>query len=106
MKASPITDPILENITRLGLERKALELDVCGYTVIEDAIDPDVTSRGLEATLRTFHERIGNRPDVETGENFEGYWVSRFMLFKDPAFEQIVMAEKVLALIDYLVGDD
>ena len=106
MKASFVTDPILENISRLGLERKALELDVCGYTVLEDAIDPDLTARGLEAALDTFHHRTGNRPNVDTGKDFEGYSVSRFMLLKDRAFEEILMAEKVLALVDYLVGQD
>ena len=106
MKASSVTDPILENISRLGLERKALELDVCGYTVVVDAIDPDLTARGLEAALDTFHQRTGNRPNVDTGKDFEGYSVSRFMLLKDRAFEEILMAEKVLALVDYLVGQD
>ena len=106
MKASSVTDPILENISRLGLERKALELDVCGYTVVEEAIDPDLTARGLEAALDTFHQRTGNRPNVDTGKDFEGYSVSRFMLLKDRAFEEILMAEKVLALVDYLVGQD
>ena len=106
MKASSVTDPILENISRLRLERKALELDVCGYTVVEEAIDPDLTARGLEAALDTFHHRTGNRPNVDTGKDFEGYSVSRFMLLKDRAFEEILMAEKVLALVDYLVGQD
>ena len=106
MKASSVTDPILENISQLGLERKALELDVCGYTVVEEAIDPDLTARGLEAALDTFHQRTGNRPNVDTGKDFEGYSVSRFMLLKDRAFEEILMAEKVLALVDYLVGQD
>ena len=106
MKASSVTDPILENISRLGLERKALELDVWGYTVVEDSIDPDLTARGLEAALDTFHQRTGNRPNVDTGKDFEGYSVSGFMLLKDRAFEEILMAEKVLALVDYLVGQD
>ena len=106
MQASTIEAACLDELSRLHLERNALELDVCGYTVVEDALDPDVTARGLEAALRTFGERMGRRPDVETGEGYDGYWVSRFMLLKDPAFEEIVMAEKVLALIDYLVGKD
>ena len=41
-----------------------------------------------------------------TGEGYGGYWVWRFVLLKDRAFEEIVMAEKVLALVDYLVGED
>ena len=102
MQASTLKNPCLDELSRLQLERNALELDVCGYTVVEDALDPDLTARGLEAALRTFAERTGNRPDIKTGEGYDGYWVSRFMLLKDPAFEEIVTAEKVLALIDYL----
>ena len=74
--------------------------------MIEDALDPDLTKRGLEATLETFKDRTGNNPDVATGEGFDGFSVSRYMLFRDPAFEGILMAEKVLALVDYLIGDD
>ena len=106
MHTSTLANPCLDELSRLQLERNALELEVCGYTVVEDAIDPDLTARGLEATLRTFAERRGKRPDVQTGEGYEGYWSSHYMLLKDPAFERILMAEKVLALIDYLVGED
>ena len=106
MKASKITSPLLDQLSRLQLERNALELEVNGYTVIEDALDPDLTKRGLEATLETFKDRTGNKPDVTTGEGFDGFSVSRYMLFRDPAFEGILMAEKVLALVDYLIGDD
>ena len=106
MQASTLKHPRLDELGRLQLERQALELDVCGYTVVQDAIDPELTARALEATLRTFGEREGKRPDVDSGAGYEGYWVQRFMLLKDPAFEAVVVAEKVLALIDYLVGDD
>ena len=104
--ATTIADPCLDELSRLQLERNALELSVRGYTVIEDAIDPELTARGLEATLRTFAERTGKRPNVQTGEGYEGYWTSHFVLLRDPAFEAILMAEKVLALVDYLVGED
>ena len=106
MHASKVTDPRIETLTELGLERHGLELETCGYTVVEDAISPEVTARALEATLRTFGERVGKVPDVDTGEDYEGYWVSRYMLFQDPVFEQVIMAEKVLALVDYTVGSD
>jgi ectoine hydroxylase-related dioxygenase (phytanoyl-CoA dioxygenase family) len=106
MRASTISDPGLDELSRLQLERNALELEVSGYTVIEDAIDPDLTKRALEATLRTFGERTGSVPDVKTGEGFEGYSVTRYLLLKDPAFERVVMSEKILALVDYLIGDD
>lgn len=96
----------LDELARLNLERNALELEVNGYTVVENALDPEVTARGLEATLRTFEKRTGRRPDIKTGEGFEGYSVSRCMLLQDPVFEEIVMAEKVLALLDYALGED
>jgi hypothetical protein len=89
MHASTVTNPCLDELSRLQLERHALELDVMGYTVVEDALDPDLTARGLDAALSTFEERTGKRPNVETGENYEGYWVQRYMLLKDRAFEEI-----------------
>ena len=100
MKASEISSPLLDKLSRLQLERNALELEVSGYTVVEDAIDPDLTRRGLEATLETFKDRTGKRPEVATGEGFDGFSVSRYMLLRDPAFEGILMAEKVLPLVD------
>ena len=106
MQASPVTNPYLDELARLGLERHALELEANGFTVVEDALDPDLTARGLEAALCAIDERTGRRPDLVTGEGYEGYWVWRYTLLKDPAFEEIVMAEKVLALVDYLIGQD
>ena len=106
MQASKLTNPYLDRISALGLERQALELDVCGYTVVEDVLDPDLVARGLEATLETFAERTGNRPDVETGVGYDGYWVQRYLLLRDRAFEEIIVADKMLALVDYLVGED
>ena len=106
MQATQITNPTLDQLSTLNLERNALELETVGYTVVEDVIDPELTKRGLKATLRTFEERTGSLPDVASGEGFEGYSVSRYMLFQDQAFEKIVMAEKVLALVDYLIGED
>ncbi len=106
MQASKIANPCLDQISALGLERQALELDVCGYTVVEDVLDADLIARALEATLETFAERTGNRPDVVSGAGFEGYWVQRYLLLRDRAFEEIIVADKMLALVDYLVGED
>ena len=106
MQASTLEHPRLDELRRLELERNALELEVCGYTVIEGAIDPDLTARALEATLRAFADRTGKRPDVKTGEGYEGYSMTRYLLLEDPAFEKIVVAEKVLALVDYMIGSD
>ena len=105
-QASTISETSIDALTKLGLERQALELEVCGYTVVQNAIDPDVTERALEATLRTFEKRNGKRPDVESGRDYDGYWVARCMLLEDPVFEQVVMAERVLALVDYAVGNE
>ena len=92
-----------DEVERLQLESNALDLDLNGFTVVEDVLDPDLTARGLEATLCTFGERTGTRPDVKTGKDYDGYHVQRYLLLKDPAYEEIVMAEKVLALVDFLL---
>ena len=52
MHASTVNNPCLDELARLQLERNALELEANGYTVVEDALDPDLTARGLEAALR------------------------------------------------------
>ena len=106
MQPTTINDPCLDELSRLGLERNALELDICGYTVVSDVIDRELTVRGLNATLDTFAERVGRRPQIEADPHYAGYWVSRYVLLQDPAFESIIVADKVLALIDYLVGKD
>ena len=42
MKASEISSPLLDKLSPLQLEGNALELEVNGYTVVEDALDPDM----------------------------------------------------------------
>ena len=31
---------------------------------------------------------------LQLAKDYEGYWVSRCMLWQDPVFEEVVMAEK------------
>ena len=73
MHAPTLNNPCLDEFARLQLERNA-ELEANGYTVVEGALDPDLTARGLEAALRTIEERSGKRPDINTGEGYGGYW--------------------------------
>ena len=42
MKASEISSPLLDKLSQLQLQRNALELEVNRYTVVEDALDPDM----------------------------------------------------------------
>ncbi len=68
-----------------------MELHVCSRTVVENAIDPYFTARGLEDTLRPFAERTDRFPDAKTVESCD-HRISRYMLLNDPAFEEIVLA--------------
>ena len=49
MQAATANKTRLDVLARLGLERNALESEANSYTLVEDALDPDLTARGLEA---------------------------------------------------------
>ena len=68
MQAATANMTRLDELARLKLERNALELEANGYTVVEDALDPDLTARGLEAALSSIDERNGKRPNIESDD--------------------------------------
>ena len=50
MKASEISSPLLDKLSPLQLEGNALELEVNGYTVVEDALDPDMRRKKFKTS--------------------------------------------------------
>jgi ectoine hydroxylase-related dioxygenase (phytanoyl-CoA dioxygenase family) len=79
-----ISSTLAPAIARLGLERNCEELNERGYTVIEDVADPELTAR-----MRGFH--------IEHG-------VKQMLLRLDPMFCQAVLNPKLLAMVEYSVG--
>ena len=102
----------LATINRLGLSDNLVELDTQGYTTIRGVLSQDQVERAKQALLNRVEENSGQRVDIEraTGEDFKSRMGGsmdylHYMLYEDSVFEEILMAEKPLAIISYLVGE-
>lgn len=105
---------VFANIERLGLRRHVWELDTRGWTVIEpDKVGPLDFARRLRDRVIEVNERVhGITADVDKGLSDptrimsfgEGVSVEG-ILYEDPMFEQAIVNEAAMALIDYLLGE-
>ncbi len=98
-------DRIRDEIVRLGLERNILDLELYGYTVIENAKPLSFFEELRETILRLGEEdrKAGRRVPL-SGPDGKSYLVT-WLLARGRIFEEAVMAEKPLALITYLMGE-
>ena len=102
----------LAAIGRLGLNDNLIELDARGYTIIRGVLTEDQVECAKSAILKRVESRIGRPvdPDTATGEDFQSPMGTSldnigYLLHDDEVFEEILMAEKPLALVGYLVGE-
>ena len=102
----------LATIERLGLSENLVELDTQGYTTIRGVLSEDQVERAKEALLNRVEENSGQRVDINgvaSGDFQSPLGASMeylpYMLYDDPVFEEILMAEKPLAIVTYLVGE-
>ena len=100
-------------ITRLGLQNNAFDLDTQGYTVLSPAElgAGNLATRLREALLDIAEKADGVRPDI-TGGGGRERWTAvgrghflHHVLFKNRVFEQALMTPTALALITYLLGE-
>lgn len=91
-------------IRKLGLERNIAELDAFGFTLIEDALSPDLTVRLRAAVIDAAEEKWNRKIDIENETEHEGYDLIPYLLFKDPVFEEALLNPKPLTLVTYLMG--
>ena len=102
----------LGTIEELGLNENLVELDAQGYTTIRGVLSEDQIDRAKEALLKRVEENTGSRVDIgtATGEDFQSAMGTSmdylpYMLYDDEVFEEILMAEKPLAIVSYIVGE-
>ena len=100
----------LATIDRLGLNENLTELDTQGYTTIRGVLSEDQVERARTALLNRVEENTGKRVDIETATDFQSSMGAsmdylHYMLYEDPVFEEILMAEEPLAIVSYLVGE-
>ena len=97
----------LAEIERLGLNDHLLELETQGYTIIKGVL----SEKQINEAKRAIHQRaesiVGHSIDLEneTGEGLAGMQYLPYLLYDDEIFEEIMMAEKPLALMTWLLGE-
>lgn len=98
---------ILTNIERLGLNQNLIELETEGYTTLKGVLSEDQVERAKCAILKRVEAETGYAIDLETAtaEDFKNLTYVYYMLYEDEVFEEILMAEKPLALMTYLLGE-
>jgi ectoine hydroxylase-related dioxygenase (phytanoyl-CoA dioxygenase family) len=95
---------LYRQIRGLGLETNLAELDAFGFTVIENALSPDLTASLRDAVMREAEIAFAAKLDVEREETHRNWKLVPYLLYKDQLFEQAVLNPKPLALISYLLG--
>ena len=92
-------------ILRLDLARNILELDLYGYTVLENAQPPEFFRALRKTILKLGQEDLqDNRRIPLAGKDGASYLVP-WLLARGRIFEEALMTEKPLALITYLMGE-
>ena len=102
--ATPDLNDIYREVRALGLETNLAELEAYGFTIIENALLPDLTNDLRETILRIAEERVGAKLDIEDETHLNAINLIPYLLFKDKLFKQAVLNPKPLALITYLLG--
>ncbi|HXZ86265.1 MAG TPA: phytanoyl-CoA dioxygenase family protein [Myxococcota bacterium] len=95
---------LYREIRARGLEPKLAELDAFGFTTIEGALGPDLVKRLRAAILQVAEERHGRRLDLDREQELSGVDFVPYLLFRDPAFEEVLLNPGPLALVTYLLG--
>ena len=97
----------LSTISELGLAENLIELEVQGFTVLRSVLSDDEINGARGAILDRVEKSTGKRPHVEaaTAEDYTGMTYVPYLLYDDVLFEQILMQERPLALVTYLLGE-
>ena len=106
----PDTDhkAVATEITRLGLEREAYELEVFGLTVVpaDRTGAADTCTRAFARICELIEERTGTAPDLENGSTHTDVFLPSLyhVIHEDPVFQELLVHPMTLALSALLVG--
>lgn len=95
-------------IRRNGLEANLAELEAFGFTMIEHELTADEVERTKSLILQVAERRLGYPIDLNATANLHGKLpgtpVLTGLLFEDTWFEELLLRNKPLLLITYLMG--
>ena len=98
---------VLTNVADLGLNENMLELETQGFTVLKQALTPDQVERAKSAILARVLRQTGSAVDPEKAcaDVYRGMHYQHYLIFEDPVFQEILLQERSLALMHYLLGE-
>jgi hypothetical protein len=102
--ATPDLNKIYREIRSLGLETNLAELEAFGFTVIRDALSPELTVALRNAVLKSAEANFKKKLDLENEQDLHEVQLAPYLLYKDRLFEEALLNPKPLALITYLLG--
>ncbi len=100
-------DRVMAKIDELGLNEHIVELETKGYTTLKKVLTDEQTDRARSAILDRVERNNGSRVDLDTAteQDFEGMTYLPYLLYDNEIFEEILMHQKPLALVTYLLGE-
>ncbi|MEM9621516.1 MAG: phytanoyl-CoA dioxygenase family protein [Pseudomonadota bacterium] len=103
----PALSRVLSEIDRLGLNTELMTLETEGYVILRGVLSAKHIERATAAIQRRVEGEVGKEIDLQTAtaEDFENMAYVPYMLYDDEVFEEILMLEKPLALMTYLLGE-
>lgn len=95
---------VYREIRRLGLETNLAELSAYGFTVLERLLPEEPLLAARQAILEVAEAHTGHKPDLATGAEHPNWRLIPYLMGRHPVFQQILLQERALALVTYLVG--
>lgn len=102
--ASEDLNDVMAEVTRLRLEREVMELDSYGFTVLPKLLSADTVEAARTAITEICEAQTGIKPNFESGEGHPNYRLVPYLMGRRPVFQDIMMNEKAVALVRYLLG--
>lgn len=95
---------LYRELREFGLETNVAELDAFGFTIVRDALAPELTGQLRDAVLREAERFFGQPLRIDDETAHRDWRLMPYLLFKDALFERAVLNARPLALITYLLG--
>jgi ectoine hydroxylase-related dioxygenase (phytanoyl-CoA dioxygenase family) len=86
------------------IEEHAREIDEQGYTILRDAIEPDLAVE-FRDTIRRLQKELGVKPRGNRAEGIASLRIYN-LLAKDPVFQKMAMHDEVLPVVEKVLDEE